>query len=209
MAYASRVGRARTSARSPEAQAVCDRCGIWYSRTDLQWQWDWRGAALQNLRILVCRLCLDDPQQQLRAIVLPQDPVPVINARVEQFADDETMTAQGIGSTRGMDPNAVMPLFENTAYGVILNVLSFIADGTTTVSVTTQTPHGLETNGQVAVGGSGSPYSDGFFSVNVTSATAFNYVAPQPIPSGSLLLPNTLIKTALVGLPYGYNQIPL
>lgn len=90
MGYASLSGRARTSARSPQAHAICDRCGYRWNFVDLQWQFDWTGAQLQNLRVLVCRRCLDTPQEQNRAIVLPQDPVPIINARPEYFADYST-----------------------------------------------------------------------------------------------------------------------
>lgn len=43
-----------------------------------------------NLRILVCPPCIDRPQQQLRAIVIPADPVPIRNPRIEPFVSDET-----------------------------------------------------------------------------------------------------------------------
>ena len=66
------------------------RCGIWYNRVDLKFQFDWRGTALQNLYILVCSECYDEPQEQLRAIVLPADPVPIFYPSVEDFAGDET-----------------------------------------------------------------------------------------------------------------------
>ena len=90
MAYASRSGFARTSARSPQAHAICDRCGFRYNHVDLRWQFDWAGAALINKRMLVCNRCEDVPQQQLRAIIVPADPVPIMNARVENFVDAET-----------------------------------------------------------------------------------------------------------------------
>ena len=90
MAYASKAGRARTNAASPKAFAVCDRCGIWYNHETLRWQFDWRGAKLQNIYILVCPHCYDDPQQQLRSIVVPSDPVPIKNPRIEPFLADET-----------------------------------------------------------------------------------------------------------------------
>ncbi len=90
MSYASRSGRARTSAKKPSAFAVCDRCGIWYNFIDLQWQYDWRGPVVQNIRLLVCKRCLDIPQEQLRAVVLPADPVPIMNARTEDFDAAET-----------------------------------------------------------------------------------------------------------------------
>lgn len=90
MGWASRAGRARVSATNPQAQAVCDRCGIWYNRVTLRFQWDWRGASLQNIQILVCPGCVDTPQQQLRSIVLPADPVPIFNPRTENFLQAET-----------------------------------------------------------------------------------------------------------------------
>lgn len=90
MGYASRSGRARTSPSGPRAHAICDRCGFRYNHMDLQWQFDWRGATLQNTRVLVCGRCNDDQQQQLRAIVIPADPVPIMNPRVEYFVSDET-----------------------------------------------------------------------------------------------------------------------
>lgn len=97
MGYASRAGRARTSSSNPQAHAICDRCGFRYNHADLQWQFDWRGATLQNTRILVCDRCNDDQQQQLRAIVIPADPVPIMNPRVQDFAQAEqnTRTSQG------------------------------------------------------------------------------------------------------------------
>lgn len=90
MGYASRSGRARTSATNPHAFAVCDRCGMWYNHNRLVWQHDWAGTSLINKRILVCTYsCLDKPQQQLRAIIIPADPLPVYNPRTEPFAEDE------------------------------------------------------------------------------------------------------------------------
>ena len=89
MGYASKAGRARVSSTRPQAQAVCDRDGLWYNRVDLRWQYDWAGTSLINKRILVCKRCLDRPQQQLRAIIIPADPVPIQNPRTEPFVDDE------------------------------------------------------------------------------------------------------------------------
>jgi hypothetical protein len=56
----------------------------------LQWQYDWAGASLINKRILVCNSCLDVPQQQLRAIVVPADPVPIQNPRIQDYVAAET-----------------------------------------------------------------------------------------------------------------------
>mgnify|MGYP003650110121 CR=1 FL=1 len=92
MGYASRAGRARTSASNPQAHAVCDRCSFRYNHVDLRWQMDWAGASLINKRILVCDRCYDTPQEQLRAIVIPADPVPIQNPRPQEFARTTTNT---------------------------------------------------------------------------------------------------------------------
>jgi hypothetical protein len=81
----------RVDASNPEASGQCDRCSRWRNMSDLEWQFEWSGTHLYNLRILVCReFCLDVPQEQLRTIVLPPDPPPVLNARVPNFAYEES-----------------------------------------------------------------------------------------------------------------------
>lgn len=65
----------------PQAAGICDRCGIRYPLRDLVWQYEWRGARLTNLKWLVCPVCLDVPDEHLRPIVLPADPVPVRDPR--------------------------------------------------------------------------------------------------------------------------------
>ncbi|NBS24640.1 MAG: hypothetical protein EBS78_11870, partial [Altererythrobacter sp.] len=90
MSYASQSGRAKTSATNPQAHAICDRCGFRYNHAELKWQYDWRGAMIQNIKILVCDTCYDTPQEQLRSIVVPADPTPIINARVQDFETAET-----------------------------------------------------------------------------------------------------------------------
>jgi len=98
MGYASKLGRAKISARNPQAAAVCDRCAFVYTHSTLSFQMDWAGASLINKRLLVCRSCYDEPQQQLRAIVVPADPVPIQNPRVEPYTWDQTDTRQVSGA---------------------------------------------------------------------------------------------------------------
>lgn len=82
-------GRAKISQTKPSALGVCDRCGALYNLRDLVWQEQYVGPRLQNLGILVCKQgCLDKPQEQLRTIVLPPDPVPLKNARPENYVSD-------------------------------------------------------------------------------------------------------------------------
>lgn len=109
MAYASQVGRGRVSSTSPQALAVCDRCGFWYNHVDLSWQMDWAGSSLINKRILVCRTCYDTPQQQLRAIVVPADPVPITQPRIEYFenAEVDNRVTSGQATT---DPTTGLPV---------------------------------------------------------------------------------------------------
>ena len=79
-------GQAQISERSPRALGVCDRCAFLYNLDELQFQWDWQqGPRLFNLRIRVCRTCLDVPQESGRTIVLPPDPVPVVDPRPENY----------------------------------------------------------------------------------------------------------------------------
>lgn len=79
------TGRARVSQSNPQALAICDRCGLTYNHVDLRWQYDWRGTQLQNLRVLVCQTCYDTPQEQLRSIIIPPDPVPIPYPRPEYY----------------------------------------------------------------------------------------------------------------------------
>lgn len=89
-------GHVRISRSKPRAQGVCDRCGLWFNHKDLQPQFDWVGARLQNKFILVCKPCRDKPQENIRTIILPADPMPVQNPRPEQFPLDNNPIS-GIG----------------------------------------------------------------------------------------------------------------
>lgn len=236
------TGRASVSSRNPRAFGICDRCGFLYNHDRLQWQFDYAGAGLINKRILVCRPCLDTPQNQLRAIVLPADPTPIQNPRVQDYAAAETsdvttnaptvldpttgipvpstinivtedgvnLTTQVLGRPTGLDQNAVMPLFNQTNYRVVLSPISITSQtGTSTITVTFSSAHGLSTNDQIAVQGLKNNLANGVYSVTVTTGTAFTYQTNNAIPIGNLLQGTTLMVTALVGLPYNYNQVPL
>jgi hypothetical protein len=84
------TGRASVSTTNPRAFGICDRCGFLYNHHELQWQFDYRGAALINIRLLVCETCLDVPQNQLRNIIVPADPTPIMNARTEDYPTAST-----------------------------------------------------------------------------------------------------------------------
>lgn len=99
-------GRAVINQRRPEALGVCDRCGAMYNHRDLNWQFQWRGTQLQNIRVLVCDGCMDIPQEQLRVIVLPPDPIPIANARPESYVTDDNPF-----SPLGASPNFFKPQY--------------------------------------------------------------------------------------------------
>jgi hypothetical protein len=82
-------GKARVNPNSPDAFGECDLCGRLWNLIDLQWNYQWGGNKLYNTRSLRCRECLDVPQEQLRTIILPPDPMPVLNARITNFAYEE------------------------------------------------------------------------------------------------------------------------
>lgn len=91
-------GRASVNANSPEAFARCDRCGFIYNHKNLKFQFDYRGPQLQNLRFLVCSPCYDKPQAQLKPIILTEDPLPIMNARPEDYSyanNDYRVTMDG------------------------------------------------------------------------------------------------------------------
>jgi len=234
-------GRARVDSRNPQAFGICDRCGFLYNHTNLSWQFDWAGVNLINKRILVCEACNDTPQEQLRAIVLPADPTPIINARVDLFAEAETdyvtisaptvtdpvtgipipsttyivsedgvnYNTQPTGVPVGLDGNAIMPLQGTVSYGKVIPYLSVTSVGNGVVTVTCYSAHGLVTNDQVSVEGLTNPLAMGFYSVIVTNnPLVFSYITSSRVKSGSFATSTTLIRTAKVGLPYGYDKIP-
>ena len=107
-------GKVKIQRSAPRAQAICDRCGFAYNHYNLRWQYDWIGPKLLNERILVCQSCYDVPQEQLRTIVIPPDPIPVDNPRPEAFN-----LADSPISYQGFDPATMVPgspLGTNTAY---------------------------------------------------------------------------------------------
>lgn len=84
--------------RYPRALGTCDFCGRIYNHDTLRWNFQWVGPKLQNQRFLVCNDCWDIPQEQLRTIVLPPDPVPIQNARPENYVSDDNPMS-GIGAS--------------------------------------------------------------------------------------------------------------
>jgi hypothetical protein len=80
--------RARVNPNNPSAWATCDRCGMLANLRDLVWDKEWAGPEIINRRFLVHAHCYTIPNETLRTIILPPDPEPVMNARVEGYAVD-------------------------------------------------------------------------------------------------------------------------
>ena len=169
-------GRATVSASNSRAFGICDRCGFLYNHYELQWQFDYRGAALLNTRILVCETCLDVPQNQLRNIIIPADPTPIMNARVQDYVTAETnnrytssqvlspTAATGNGTTATLTlqmPLSVTPItvgsriivsgVEPVGYNGTYTVTASSNTGSYTVSYVNKTTNPLTVSGRVAI----------------------------------------------------------
>lgn len=147
-----------------------------YNHYELQWQFDYRGSALMNTRILVCETCLDVPQNQLRNIIIPADPTPIMNARVQDYVTAETnnrytssqvlipTAATGDGATATLTftvPLALAPIavgstilvsgVEPVGYNGTYTVTSSSNTVAYTVSYTNRTTGDLTVGGRVAI----------------------------------------------------------
>lgn len=77
----------RIDPNDPHAVGVCDGCSFWVNFLDLRQQMEYRGGSTPVWNgFLVCTKCYDTPNEapQFKRLVLPPDPVPVLNPRVEQ-----------------------------------------------------------------------------------------------------------------------------
>lgn len=80
---------ARTNPSSPNAWATDDRTGFIVNHRNLIWQQEWAGNSLINKGLLVRPQSLDQPQSQFRTVLIPPDPAPLFNARIEPYSIDE------------------------------------------------------------------------------------------------------------------------
>ena len=65
----------------------CDRCHMIYNRDQLSMQMEWAGLALAPTGKLHCPRCYDQPDPQLRTIILKPDPEPVVNPRPDTMEE--------------------------------------------------------------------------------------------------------------------------
>lgn len=91
MAYRWHPKNSETDPDAPTAWATADCCGFIWPITKLIWQYQFQGTMVpQNTRMLVCPKHVDPLNYQLQAYILPPDPLPVMNARPEPYALDES-----------------------------------------------------------------------------------------------------------------------
>lgn len=69
---------------APSALGICDKTGFVHNRRDLVRQMEWRGNALVWTGFYVGRQYADAPNEQLKPPILPPDPVPVMEPRLQQ-----------------------------------------------------------------------------------------------------------------------------
>ena len=204
MGYASQSGRARTSLRSPQAHAICDRCGFRYNHVDLRWQYDWRGASMQNIKLLVCSDCYDTPQQQLRAIVVPADPTPIINARVQDFVTAET-------NTRYTSGTSLVPI-SGTGNGYTVTLTLAVPDSFpaiavgSTVIVSGMQPAGFNKTAIVTACTTGNPYTISYASTVLGPLTVIGTVQINIDPRTGLPLVGGNIRVTTSGIIWLNND---
>jgi hypothetical protein len=132
--------------------------------------------------------------------------VPSTTLRITQDCENRVTTPYG--EPLGLDPNAIMPqALTNgvpTQYDRVLPVLSVSSSGCI-VTVTCSAVHGLTANDQVSVLGLTS--ANGFYSVQVPTATVFTFQTASP--QNPQLTPGVRIVTCQVGLPRGYTEFPI
>ena len=227
-------GRAKVSTRSPDPFAICDACGFLYNHSELRWQMQWSGNKLVNLKQLVCRRCNDIPQTQLRAIVLPADPMPIMNPRVQNYQAASTDYRATSGQNT-VDPITGIPIpgntlriTENDDYrvtqqtgapngslnelpgtdpnAVTYRVISNAADnGSGLIRLTVNTTSGMITGQQVTVGEVvGTTEANGNWTITVISLTE--------IDLGGSTFTNAYSSGGYVvnnpALPYNNTEIP-
>ena len=70
----------------PRPVGIDDRTGFLVYLDDMDFQHQWAGNALVNLRILTHQDYLDKPAEFLRTFKFSPEPAPLVNARPTQYA---------------------------------------------------------------------------------------------------------------------------
>lgn len=81
MALGDLQGRAKTSATNPEAKGMDDFSGFWHPLSKLKKVYQWAGSGLRDTGYLSADP--DRPFEQYRTLILPPDPRPRDNPRID------------------------------------------------------------------------------------------------------------------------------
>ncbi len=123
--------RAEVDPSSHAAWARSDRNGFIGNLKNLRWQFEFRGPRMVNTRILVHEDELDIPQRQLGSpAILGPDPVPVANARPEQYSIDEYPVSTRIPMGTTLPQGAVRVIMQSHGASPI-NLIATVAGGVT------------------------------------------------------------------------------
>lgn len=156
---------ANVNPNDPVAFAQCDRCGKWRNQPDLVSQIEWAGQHLFDIQTLVCRdTCYDIPNEQLRTIILPPDPPPVMDARPPNFNYEESGPVQSTLAENVAQSATELPVDSVTGFvvgnlvWVQLNNANFaqmevasINTGTNVLTITEPLPFSAPYTGTVTV----------------------------------------------------------
>jgi hypothetical protein len=123
--------RARTDPTHPQAWGTSDRNGMINNQRNLRWQYEWAGTALINKRILVSPDEYDTPNRQLGTIILPPDPVSILNARPEPYSIDEQvyLMAQDGQQLYAQDGTPLLAMNDQQTFALLDGSLFLSPDG--------------------------------------------------------------------------------
>jgi hypothetical protein len=116
--------RAEVDPTNPRGWAASDRNGMQGNLCRMRFQYEWRGPKLQNTKVLVHEDELDEPQRQLGTpALLGPDPLPLMNARPEQYFIDEQPV-----STRYTMDGRIRVIMQNP-HGYNINLITTVQGG--------------------------------------------------------------------------------
>ncbi len=116
--------RAAVDSFHPQGWASSDRNGMVGNLANMRFQHEWRGPRLMNTKVLVHEDELDEPQRQLGSpALLGPDPLPLMNARPEQYAIDEYPV-----STRYTMDGRIRVIMQNP-HGYNINLITTVQGG--------------------------------------------------------------------------------
>lgn len=125
-------GHARLDPRSPRAFGICDMCGFLYTHADLRWEVQYQGQQIQKTGFLVCDVCWDVPNPQLKPQALPADPVPILNPRREPadpLVSQTTLTVATLPAAASVSDGAYRFVSDSTVPYEVINLDAVVIGG--------------------------------------------------------------------------------